>query len=120
MECRCPGRGLKLMARDDKSSKFDDLEGRIRKLRQDSGLARDDEPERPIRPRGYGAGVQIGVELLAGILVGGFLGYWLDRWLETWPIFFMVMFFAGAGAGMLNAFRYISRMNKRPDPPSGG
>jgi hypothetical protein len=32
----------------------------------------------------------------------------------------MVMFFAGAGAGMLNAFRYISRMNKRPDPPSGG
>jgi len=107
------------MTRDDKSSKFDDLDSRIEKLRQDSGLAKDDEPERPFGPRGYGAGVQIGVELLAGILVGGFVGYWLDRWLDTWPVFFMVMFFAGAGAGMLNAFRYVSRMSKSTKPPEG-
>ncbi|MGI9500747.1 MAG: AtpZ/AtpI family protein [Geminicoccaceae bacterium] len=107
------------MNRDDKSSKFDDLDSRIKKLRQDTGLAKDDEPERPFGPRGYGAGVQIGVELLAGILVGGFVGYWLDRWLDTWPIFFMVMFFAGAGAGMLNAFRYVNRMNKSTRPPEG-
>ena len=100
------------MTRDDKSSKLDDLDSRIKKLRQDTGLSRDDEPERPVGPRGYGAGVQIGVELLAGILVGGFIGYWLDRWLDTWPIFFMVMFFAGAGAGMLNAFRYVNRMSE--------
>lgn len=101
------------MTSDDKSSKLDDLDSRIEKLRQDTGLARKDGPEEPVRPRGYGAGVQIGLELLAGILVGGFIGYWLDRWLDTWPIFFMVMFFTGAGAGMLNAFRYINRMNKR-------
>ncbi len=108
------------MARDDKSSKFDDFDSRVKKLRQDTGLAREDEPERPVAPKGYGAGVQIGVELIAGILVGGFIGYWLDRWLDTWPIFFMVMFFAGAGAGMLNAFRYVKRMNTRHDPPDGG
>jgi ATP synthase protein I len=108
------------MTSDDKSSKFDDLDGRIKKLRRDSGLARDDEPERPVGPRGYGAGVQIGVELIAGILVGGFIGYWLDRWLGTWPLFFIAMFFAGAGAGMLNAFRYINRMSKRDSPPGDG
>lgn len=107
------------MKRDNKSSKLDDLESRIEKLRQESGLAKDDGPERPAGPRGYGAGVQIGVELIAGILVGGFIGYWLDRWLNTWPIFFMVMFFAGAGAGMLNAFRYINRMSKQSTPPEG-
>lgn len=107
------------MTRDKKPSKFDDFDSRVEKLRRDTGLARDDEPERPFGPRGYGAGVQIGVEMLAGILVGGFIGYWLDRWLDTWPIFFMVMFFAGSGAGMLNAFRYVSRMNKRPNPPDG-
>jgi ATP synthase protein I len=105
------------MKRDDESSKLDDLESRIDQLRRDAGLARDDEPEQTTGPRGYGAGVQIGVELLAGILVGGFIGYWLDRWLDTWPIFFMVMFFAGAGAGMLNAFRYVNRMNKRSNSP---
>lgn len=107
------------MTRDDKSSRFDDFDSRIKKLRQDTGLSKDDGPERPPGPRGYGAGVQIGVELLAGILVGGFVGYWLDRWLDTWPVFFMVMFFAGAGAGMLNAFRYVNRMNKRQTPPDG-
>ena len=106
------------MARDDKSSRFDDFDSRMKKLRQDTGLARDDEPEPTRGPRGYGAGVQIGVELLAGILGGGLLGYGLDSWLDTWPVFFMVMFFAGAGAGMLNAFRYVSRMNERQDPPS--
>ncbi len=105
------------MKRDDKSSSLGDLDSRIEKLRQETGLAKDDEPERTVGPRGYGAGVQIGVELLAGILAGGFIGYWLDRWLDTWPIFFMVMFFAGAGAGMLNAFRYVNRMNKRSKPP---
>ena len=107
------------MTRDDKSSGLNDLGSRIDKLRQDTGLARDDEPDGPPPPRGYGAGVQIGVELLAGILAGGFIGYWLDRWLETWPIFFVLLFFAGAGAGMLNAFRYVNRMSKRSTPPDG-
>lgn len=107
------------MTRDDKSSSLNDLDSRIKKLRQESGLAKDDEPEQLAGPRGYGAGVQIGVELLAGIIVGGFIGYWLDRWLETWPIFFVAMFFTGAGAGMLNAFRYVNRMSKRSTPPKG-
>lgn len=107
------------MERDEKSSKFDEFDSRVKKLRQDTGLAKDDEPEKLPGPRGYGAGVQIGVELIAGILVGGFIGYWLDRWLETWPVFFVALFFAGAGAGMLNAFRYVNRMNKH-SPPSDG
>ncbi len=107
------------MERDDKPSKFDDFDSRLKKLRQDTGIAREDEPEKPVGPRGYGAGIQVGIELIAGVLVGGFVGYWLDQWLGTWPVIFLVMFFAGAGAGMLNAFRYINRMNKQQDPPGG-
>lgn len=108
------------MARDDKSSKLDDLDSRIKKLRQDTGLAKEDEPDRPVGPRGYGAGIQIGIELIAGVLVGGFIGYWFDRWFESWPFFFVVMFFAGAGAGILNAYRYASRLGKQSTPPKGG
>ena len=111
--------GLKPMARDNKPSEFDDLDSRIKKLRQDTGIARDDEPEEPVRPRGYGAGVQIGLELIAGIIVGGFIGYWLDRWLETWPFLFIAMFFVGGGAGILNAYRYVERMNKHLRSPRG-
>ena len=65
-----------------------------------------------------GAGVQVGVELVAGVIGGGLLGYWLDRWFETWPVLFLVFFFLGAAAGMLNAYRYIRRASDVPEERS--
>jgi ATP synthase protein I len=108
------------MGPDEESSKFKKFDDRLRKLREDTGLARDDQPEEPPGPRGYGAGVQVGIELIAGIVVGGLVGYGLDRWLGTWPLLFLVMFFAGAGAGMLNAYRYIQRANQWQAPKDDG
>lgn len=104
------------MARGDGSPDFEDFDARMRKLRVDAGLKADQqEPEDDRGPSIGGAGVQVGVELVAGVIGGGLIGYGLDHWLETWPLFFLVFFFLGAAAGMLNAWRYISRTMRAPD-----
>ena len=47
------------------------------------------------------------VELVAGLMVGGGAGWLLDQWLDTTPLFMIVMFFVGAGAGMMNVWRAV-------------
>lgn len=108
------------MARGDGSPDFEDFDARMRKLRADAGLQADEpEPEGQSTASIGGAGVQVGVELVAGVIGGGLIGYGLDHWLDTWPVFFLVMFFLGAAAGMLNAYRYIRRAMNVPDEPDG-
>jgi ATP synthase protein I len=105
------------MADDQGRGKLDAFDARVRKLRADAGLpSAEPEPERAPRPSIGGAGVQVGIELVAGVFGGALMGYWLDRWLETWPTFFLVLFFLGAAAGMLNAWRHIRRMSEPPAP----
>jgi ATP synthase protein I len=112
--------GWRKMARGDGSPDFEDFDARMRKLRADAGLQADEpEPEDRSKTSIGGAGVQVGVELVAGVIGGGLIGYGLDHWLDTWPVFFLVMFFLGAAAGMLNAYRYIRRAMNVPDGPDG-
>jgi ATP synthase protein I len=102
------------MARKEGSPDFDDFDERVRRLRESARLPRDEDiKERPRTSIG-GAGVQVGVELVAGVIGGGLIGYWLDRWFGTWPIMFLILFFLGAAAGMLNAYRYIRRLTDAP------
>jgi len=103
------------MAQDDGRRGFDDFDTRLRKARTEARL---DEVPRVERPSVGGTGIQVGVELIAGVAGGGLLGYGLDRWLATWPLLFIVFFFLGAGAGMLNAYRHIRRASM--DDGSGG
>ena len=107
------------MAGQDEAPKFDDFDARMRRLRDEAGLSRD-EPEAgaQARPSIGGTGVQVGIELVAGVFGGALIGYGLDRWLDTWPIFFLVMFFLGAAAGMLNAYRHIRRLSNVPEERS--
>ena len=49
----------------------------------------------------------VATELVAGVLVGAFIGWALDRWLDTSPLF-MLVFFTGAIAGMLNVWRVFT------------
>jgi ATP synthase protein I len=107
------------MAGEDEASKFEDFDARMRRLRGEVGLSRD-QPEvgAGARPSIGGTGVQVGVELVAGVFGGALIGYGLDRWLETWPIFFLVLFFLGAAAGMLNAYRHIRRLSDVPEERS--
>ncbi len=104
------------MAGEDGSEKFEDFDARMRKLRAETGL--EPEPERPERHSIGGAGLQVGIELFAGVAGGAIIGYLLDRWLDTWPLWFLVLFFLGAAAGMLNAYRHIRKISEVPNGDS--
>ncbi len=104
------------MARKDGSPEFKAFDDRVRQLRVDTGLARDERDGKRGAGRLIGgAAVQVGIELVAGVIGGALLGYALDRWLGTWPIGFLVLFFLGAAAGMLNAYRYIRKISEVPE-----
>jgi F0F1-type ATP synthase assembly protein I len=51
---------------------------------------------------------EIGLVLLVTILVGVLGGYWVDQQLRTLPIFVLVGFLAGLGAGTRAVYRLIS------------
>lgn len=103
------------MTRKDGRSEFEDFDARMRRLREGGKQRRAAEPG---WLRIGGTGVQAGVELVAGLIVGALIGYGLDSWLGTWPLLFIVFFFVGAAAGMLNAYRHIRRASMQPDDTS--
>ncbi len=104
------------MVRKNGSPELKEFDERVRQLRVDAGLARDErEGERNSPALIGGAAVQVGIELVAGVIGGALLGYGLDRWLGTWPILFLVLFFMGAAAGMLNAYRYLRKISEVPE-----
>jgi F0F1-type ATP synthase assembly protein I len=51
---------------------------------------------------------EIGLVLLVTVLVGVLGGYWVDQQLRTLPIFILVGFLAGLGAGTRAVYRLIS------------
>jgi len=57
----------------------------------------------------------LGFILPAGA-VGGFgLGWLLDRWLHTSPVFALILGLLGAGAGLIDILRILTRAEKRDD-----
>lgn len=44
-------------------------------------------------------------ELVVAMMVAVAIGWFLDDWLETRPLFLLIFFFVGAGAGALNVYR---------------
>lgn len=102
------------MARKHGRPDFDDFDARMRRLRE-KGLGEGRRASEPGWLKVGGTGMQVGVELVAGVVGGALVGYGLDSWLGTWPALFIVFFFLGAAAGMLNAYRYIQRASMSPD-----
>jgi ATP synthase protein I len=101
------------MSEDEPPPRLNDLDARLRRLRE-----RTTKEEQTVRgtelPSGsvWGFAFRIGIELLAALLVGGGIGWLLDRWLGTLPLFLLIFFFLGAGAGLLNVFRAAREMNR--------
>ena len=68
--------------------------------------------------RGFGYLVlfsEIGVSLLVTTLIGVLVGYQVDERLGTLPVFLIVGFLVGAGAGTLMIARLINRFLKSFD-----
>lgn len=78
--------------------------------------------------RNVGAISTVGLSFVFAIVIGVWVGRVLDGWLHTGPLFFIVFFFLGLAAGILNVFRTVQRAfpPSRPaapasaPPPSGG
>ena len=49
----------------------------------------------------------VGFAFVLAVALGAGAGYWLDRWLGTSPWLFLVLFFLGVAAGILNVFRMV-------------
>lgn len=98
------------MADDKRPTSFDDFDARLGKLRPQQ---KKQEPAEPEPPRfQFGSGLQAGIEVVAGVGGGLLLGWGLDRWLDTAPLFLIVFFILGAAAGVLNAYRYLRRLQE--------
>jgi ATP synthase protein I len=55
---------------------------------------------------------EIGISLLVTTLVGVLAGRWVDAQLGTLPIFVVVGFLVGAGAGTVMIYQLVSRFLK--------
>ncbi len=55
---------------------------------------------------------EIGISLLVTTLIGVLVGRWADGQLGTLPVFVIVGFLAGAGAGTVMIYRLVSRFLK--------
>lgn len=52
---------------------------------------------------------EIGISLLVTTLIGVLVGSWADKHLGTLPVFVLVGFLAGAGAGTMMIYRLVTR-----------
>jgi ATP synthase protein I len=62
------------------------------------------------RARGMAYGLRMASELVGAVLVGGLIGYFLDRSLGSGPWLFLVFFFLGFAAGVLNVMRGFRKL----------
>lgn len=58
---------------------------------------------------------EIGISLLITTLVGVLVGRWVDAQLNSLPVFVIVGFLVGAGAGTVMIYRLVSRFLKALD-----
>jgi ATP synthase protein I len=58
--------------------------------------------------RGVGALSTVGLAFVLALVIGAWLGSVLDRFAGTSPLFFILFFFFGLAAGILNVYRTVS------------
>ncbi len=99
------------MAGDERPPAFDEFDAKLAKLRRPEAAPPEGRSGES-RTR-WGDGLQVGIELVAGLAGGLLLGWALDQWLGTAPVLLVVGFVLGAAAGMLNAWRWMRRLEAR-------
>lgn len=69
-------------------------------------------------PSPMGKYLTVGVELVSGILVGIGAGLVFDWLMNTRPLFLIIFFLFGSGAGMLNVYRALVRQGTQQGTPT--
>jgi ATP synthase protein I len=115
------------MTADPPGPSKEDFNARLRAARARQAK-REGGPTTGSRGSGLGFAFRIGTELVAGVVMGVAIGLALDYWLDSRPWFMIVFFFLGAGAGMLNVYRTVTRighavgyekLDRAPKPGAG-
>ncbi len=106
----------------DQTEPLQELDARLRRARGDDAAKTEPDSASAEMMSGYAMAFRIGTELVAALIVGVGIGLLLDKWLETAPLFLVVFFFLGAGAGILNVYRAASSIGLAPGyrPPGKG
>lgn len=107
------------MAEKDDPPSLEAFDARLRKARGEGRAPEATGGAALVRTK-FGAGLQVGIELVAGVACGALLGYGLDYWLGTLPLFLILFFMLGAGAGTLNAYRWMRRYAESAEGRDGG
>jgi ATP synthase protein I len=69
----------------------------------------------PKNMRALGALSAVGIAFVLAVVIGFLAGYGLDSWLGTSPLFTILFFFLGVGAGVLNVVRTASSVTRDED-----
>ncbi len=96
------------MGEDDKPPSLDKLGDRLRAAREQQKAEHprgDTKIGGPLGASSLGLAFRIGVEMVSALVVGVGIGVLLDWWLDTKPLFLVVFFLLGAGAGIVNVYR---------------
>ncbi len=104
------------MAEDDRKSTSDDLDKRLKSVRQayEKGTGRSSQPSNPgAGGEKLGVGMRIAVEMVAGVVAGAFIGLMADQWLGTKPWLLIVGFVLGCCAAFLNVYRVAQAEERR-------
>ncbi len=60
-----------------------------------------------------GALSAVGIAFVLAIVIGAAIGYWLDRLTGLSPLFFIVFFFLGLAAGIVNVVRTMASYSEQ-------
>ncbi|WP_422031201.1 AtpZ/AtpI family protein [Reyranella sp.] len=104
------------MAEDDRKSTPDELDRRLKGVRQayQKGTGQSSRPAASgAGGEKLGVGMRIAVELVAGVVAGAFLGLMADQWLGTKPWLLIVGFILGCGAAFMNVYRVAQAEERR-------
>jgi len=104
------------MAEGDRKSASDDLDRRLKGVRQayEKGTGRSSQSSnRGAGGEKLGVGMRIAVELVAGVVAGAFIGLMADQWLGTKPWLLIVGFVLGCCAAFLNVYRVAQAEERR-------
>lgn len=111
------------MSREEKAAfegRISDLGERLDKVKAQRQADTEAGLDAEMRGRGMAYGMRMAAELVGAVIVGAFIGIGLDWLIGTKPWLFLLFFFLGFAAGVLNVVRAYERMQKEIAARTGG